>query len=56
MMIYIQLVDTPAEKAMFDAIKAQIVKDVEGMAAGKQISLLAKWLSLLTPLLKKAFV
>lgn len=39
-----ELVDTPAEKAMFNAIKAQIVKDVEGMAAGKQISLLAKWL------------
>lgn len=38
------LVDTEAEKAMFDFIKRQILSDVENMAAGKPISLLAKWL------------
>lgn len=39
-----ELADTPAESAMFNYVKAQLLADAQNMANGKTISLLAKWL------------
>lgn len=39
-----EFVGTPLEKDMFDLIKSQLDADLHALAAGKSISLLAKWL------------
>lgn len=38
------LIGTPCEKDMMDLAKAQLRKDMDAMEAGKEVSLLAKWL------------
>ncbi len=38
------LIGTPCEKDMLDLVKAQLNKDIESMEAGKEVSLIAKWL------------
>lgn len=39
------LIGTPAENAMWNAIKIQFEKDLKNLSEGKSVSLLAKWLA-----------
>lgn len=40
----LSLIDTPCEKDMMELVKTQLFEDIESLKAGKEVSLLAKWL------------